>query len=166
MSEHRRSERSKSHAFRDTLGRSFSRVKNAITRSSRPSSPHPGGLAALLVDMQSPSPMKSQTTDQINDVQPTSHQMQDVDMQSPGSLVPTISPASTAVNTASSAITRPIAVDTLKEAGNTAWTSLETALRVLEKSMDAFPPLKSAVGELVTCLDVIQVSSRSRSVTG
>jgi len=39
-----------------------------------------------------------------------------------------------------------------------AWHGLETALRVLEKSADAFPPLKSAVGGLVACLDVVQVS--------
>ena len=39
-----------------------------------------------------------------------------------------------------------------------AWRGLETALRVLEKSADAFPPLKSAVGGLVACLDVVQVS--------
>jgi len=39
-----------------------------------------------------------------------------------------------------------------------AWHGLETALRVLEKSADAFPPLKSAVGGLVACLDVVEVS--------
>jgi hypothetical protein len=33
-----------------------------------------------------------------------------------------------------------------------------TALRLLEKSADAFPPLKSAVGGLVACLDLAQVS--------
>jgi len=45
-----------------------------------------------------------------------------------------------------------------KEGLNVAWHGLETALRVLEKSADAFPPLKSAVGGLVACLDVVQVS--------
>jgi len=33
-----------------------------------------------------------------------------------------------------------------------------TALRLLEKSADAFPPLKSAVSGLVACLDLAQVS--------
>ncbi len=38
-----------------------------------------------------------------------------------------------------------------------AWKGLETALRLLEKSAGAFPPLKSAVGGLVACLDLTQV---------
>jgi len=45
-----------------------------------------------------------------------------------------------------------------KEGLNIAWHGLETALRVLEKSADAFPPLKSAVGGLIACLDVVQVT--------
>ena len=47
-----------------------------------------------------------------------------------------------------------------KEGFSVAWHGLETVLRVLEKSADAFPPLKSAVGGLVACLDVVQVSHR------
>ncbi|GJJ12146.1 hypothetical protein Clacol_006387 [Clathrus columnatus] len=35
-----------------------------------------------------------------------------------------------------------------------AWNALETALRILEKSADAFPPLKSCVGGLVALLDL------------
>ncbi|KAF4609673.1 hypothetical protein D9613_012022 [Agrocybe pediades] len=42
----------------------------------------------------------------------------------------------------------------------TAWKSTEVALRVLEKSADAFPPLKSAVAGLVACLDL------AKNVTG
>ena len=41
---------------------------------------------------------------------------------------------------------------------NVAWHGLQTALRVLEKSADVFPPLKSVVGGLVACLDIVQVS--------
>jgi len=37
------------------------------------------------------------------------------------------------------------------------WNGLQTALGVLKESSDAFPPLKSAVGGLVACLNVIQV---------
>jgi len=37
-------------------------------------------------------------------------------------------------------------------------SGLLTALRVLETSAGAFPPLKSAVGGLVACLDLAQVS--------
>jgi hypothetical protein len=37
---------------------------------------------------------------------------------------------------------------------------LLTALRLLERSADAFPPLKSAVGGLIACVDLAQVSHR------
>ena len=37
------------------------------------------------------------------------------------------------------------------------WNVLETALRLLEKSADAFPPLKSTIGGLLACLDQAQV---------
>ncbi|KAF4613913.1 hypothetical protein D9613_008176 [Agrocybe pediades] len=42
----------------------------------------------------------------------------------------------------------------------TAWKATEVALRVLEKSADAFPPLKAAAGVLVACLDL------AKNVTG
>ncbi|KAF9560736.1 WD40 repeat-like protein [Agrocybe pediades] len=42
----------------------------------------------------------------------------------------------------------------LTESGKTVWKSMEVALRLLEKSAEAFPPLKSAVGGLVACLDL------------
>ncbi|KAF4609654.1 hypothetical protein D9613_012003 [Agrocybe pediades] len=41
-----------------------------------------------------------------------------------------------------------------------AWKATEVALRLLEKSADAFPPLKAAVGGLVACLDL------AKNVTG
>ena len=44
-----------------------------------------------------------------------------------------------------------------KKAWRAAWKGLETALRLLEKSADACPPLKSAVGGLVASLDLTQV---------
>ena len=47
--------------------------------------------------------------------------------------------------------------DKLKRAWGVTWSGLETALRLLERSADAFPPLKSAVGGLVACLDLAQV---------
>jgi len=36
------------------------------------------------------------------------------------------------------------------------WNGLQTALGVLKESSDVFPPLKSAVGGLVACLNVVQ----------
>jgi hypothetical protein len=46
----------------------------------------------------------------------------------------------------------------IKKAWGVTQSGLLTALRLLEKSADAFPPLKSAVGGLVACLDLAQVS--------
>ena len=48
--------------------------------------------------------------------------------------------------------------DKIKKAWGVTRSALMTALRLLEKSADAFPPLKSAVGGLVACLDLAQVS--------
>ncbi|KAF4609653.1 hypothetical protein D9613_012004 [Agrocybe pediades] len=42
----------------------------------------------------------------------------------------------------------------LKDSAKTAWKATEMALRLLEKNADGFPPLKTAVGVLVTCLDL------------
>ena len=47
--------------------------------------------------------------------------------------------------------------DWLVKAGSVGGKGLVTALRLLEKSADAFPPLKSAVGGLLACLDLAQV---------
>ena len=46
----------------------------------------------------------------------------------------------------------------VKKAWDVTRSGLVTALRLLEKSADAFPPLKSVVGGLVACLDLAQVS--------
>jgi len=48
--------------------------------------------------------------------------------------------------------------DKLKKAWGVTLNGVKTALRLLERSADAFPPLKSAVGGLVACLDLAQVS--------
>lgn len=53
---------------------------------------------------------------------------------------------------------RPSQQSAFVKAGSVAWKGLETALRLLERSADAFPPLKSAVGGLVACLDLTQVN--------
>ncbi|KAF4609723.1 hypothetical protein D9613_011955 [Agrocybe pediades] len=42
----------------------------------------------------------------------------------------------------------------LKDSAKTAWKATETVLRLLEKNADGFPPLKTAVSALVTCLDL------------
>ncbi|KAF4613239.1 hypothetical protein D9613_010773 [Agrocybe pediades] len=40
--------------------------------------------------------------------------------------------------------------------GSLPWKAMQTALRLLQKNSDGFPPLKIAVGVLVTCLDLTQ----------
>jgi hypothetical protein len=46
----------------------------------------------------------------------------------------------------------------IKKAWGVTQSGLLTALRLLERSADAFPPLKSAVGGLIACVDLAQVS--------
>jgi hypothetical protein len=46
----------------------------------------------------------------------------------------------------------------IKKAWGVTQSALLTALRLLERSADAFPPLKSAVGGLIACVDLAQVS--------
>ena len=48
--------------------------------------------------------------------------------------------------------------DVLEGSKSVEWKRLDTALRFLEKSADACPPLKSAIGGLVACVDQTQVS--------
>jgi hypothetical protein len=59
----------------------------------------------------------------------------------------------------------PVTANGPSEAWSMARSGLEVTLRLLEKSADAFPPLKSAVGGLVACLDVIQESYGCRFTT-
>ena len=47
--------------------------------------------------------------------------------------------------------------DKFKKSWDMTRSVFETGLRLLEKSADAFPPLKSTVGGLVACLDLAQV---------
>jgi hypothetical protein len=44
-----------------------------------------------------------------------------------------------------------------KKAGKAAWTGLEGALNALHITSKVFPPLQSAVGEVIACLDIVQV---------
>ena len=55
--------------------------------------------------------------------------------------------------------------DALVKARSVACNGLETALRLLEKSADAFPPLKSAAGGLLACLDLFEVGYRLRFIS-
>jgi hypothetical protein len=88
--------------------------------------------------------------------QPVRHEVPDATGQSLGSLG--ASSSSAVANTVSATSPKPTTLDKVKEAGNTAWNGLEAALRVLETSADVFPPLKSAVGGFVSCLDIVEAS--------
>jgi hypothetical protein len=46
---------------------------------------------------------------------------------------------------------------TAERRGYVAWAGLETALRLLKKSSDVFPPLGSAIDGLLKCLDIFEV---------
>lgn len=47
------------------------------------------------------------------------------------------------------------------ERGRTqSWASLETALQTLHRTAKVFPPLRSAVGTLISSLDIVQVSMK------
>ena len=74
--------------------------------------------------------------------------------RSQDAILPTLRPFSQQ----SSSRPEPNTSDELKKAWGVTWSVLETALRLLAKSADAFPPLKSAVSGLVACLDLAQVA--------
>ncbi|CAE7231665.1 unnamed protein product [Rhizoctonia solani] len=45
---------------------------------------------------------------------------------------------------------------------NAAWSRLTKSLRALETSVELFPPLKSAVGAFIGCLDIVQKAAQNR----
>ncbi|CAE6437648.1 unnamed protein product [Rhizoctonia solani] len=63
----------------------------------------------------------------------------------------------TASNASSTAVKVPP-----RENSGTAWERLSSSLSVLEKSLGLFPPLKSAIGSLVGCLEVVKVAASNR----
>jgi len=71
---------------------------------------------------------------------------------------PQHSSAGAAPTPASLASPAPISVNKPSEAWTVTRSGLETTVRLLERSMDVFPPLKSALGGLVGCLDLIHVN--------
>ncbi|KDN38560.1 hypothetical protein RSAG8_09449, partial [Rhizoctonia solani AG-8 WAC10335] len=51
----------------------------------------------------------------------------------------------------------------VKNLGKPTWSGVETTLRTLEKSTEAFPPLSSIINELVACLDKIEEATVFRT---
>jgi|SRR6266545_3314898 len=60
-------------------------------------------------------------------------------------------------NSSQQSFSEPNTSDKIKKAWGVTLSGLETGLWLLAKSADGFPPLKSAVGGLVACLDLAQV---------
>jgi hypothetical protein len=142
------------------IRRGFDFIPEVLNPSSRPSSPHPSGPVALSAESPSSAPSGNPiaATDPASHLsnpipqpeQSTSHLPASSSTPGPSSGPGTVNPVP-----ATSAGTN--TTKWLKGVGNAAWTGFESALRVLDKSADAYPPLKSAVGRFLACLDIIQV---------
>ena len=52
-----------------------------------------------------------------------------------------------------------------KKAGADAWSGLKTALQLLEKTSDVFPPVKSAVGGFLGVVDMFEVSALTSHIS-
>jgi len=140
-----------------SLQRGFNRVRDAILPNSRPHSPSlPVSSASILNDDRSlsifsnPHPSSALLgTDFANKVGQTpgveGNRSQDA-------FFPTSCPSSQQISHPETSTSYKIEM-----AWGVTRSGLMTALRLLEKSADAFPPLKSAVGGLVACLNLAQV---------
>ena len=134
-------------------------LKNIFNRSSSRSraSPHPGVVsqAASPADTRTSSPQPASVpVEPTADARPSSPHLPTVGGPSHAETRPS-STTSASVPGASSASV----ADKIKAIARVAGSGLETTVRLLDKSADACPPLKSAVGGLVACLDLAQVSS-------
>jgi len=145
--------------------RFLNRVKGVFQPNSRPPPPSTSKPDHAAGD-SSPSPRPSPSPNPSTIV-PAPAQIREPTGQSEAPSTSNAGPALSMATTASLATPAAPTATANKpsEAWSLAWTGLETTLRLLEKSADAFPPLKSAVGGFVACLDVIQASLDSRFTT-
>jgi hypothetical protein len=126
--------------------RVFNQVRDSILPNSRSSSTLPGASTANI-----PNDVPGVVRDRSQYAILSTHHS----FSQRSSAVPVANSADKVEQ--SSSHPEPNTSDKLKKAWGVTWSGLETALRLLEKSADAFPPLKSAVGGLVACLDLAQV---------
>jgi len=134
-------------------------LKNIFNRPSSRSRapPNPGVVsqAASPADTRTSSPQPASVpVETTPDTRPSLPHLPTADRPSHAETRPS-STTSASVPGASSAGV----ADKIKAIARVAGSGLETTIRLLEKSADACPPLKSAVGGLVACLDLAQVSS-------
>ena len=164
-------------SLRKSLGRVVDRALGAILPISRPSSPHsaalpgtstanaPNDAPGVVRDRSHNLILSSPSERSFALLQAVANSANKIG-EPPGvegnrsqdAILPTFCPSSQ-----QSSHREPNTSDKLKNAWSVTWSGLETALRILEKSADAFPPLKSAVGGLVACLDLAQVGYRTNS---
>lgn len=142
---------SKRDRARETVRSGMRWVKQAL---QPPSSPR-------IVSRRSPSPAPPRDPSQIVTSRPISRPVLDVTghVAQPSTEGNATILAGTYVSSPKSG-----ACDQLKETRQAAWSRLEMALQALEKGSRAFPPLKSAVSELLACLDIIKVGDDSHSM--
>jgi len=136
-----------------SLRRGFNRVRDAIlpdSRSHSPALPESSTANVPNDDSISSTPSALLVIDSADKFGETpgverSH--------SQGAIFPTSYPSSQRISHPDTRTSHKI-----EKAWDVTRSGLMTALRLLEKSAGAFPPLKSAVGGLVACLDLAQVS--------
>jgi len=133
---------------RDRAKRILKNIFNRLSSRSR-ASPHPAVVsqAASPADARTSSPQPASVpVETTPDTRPSSPHL------------PTSGRPSHAETRPSGASSAGVA-NKIKAIARVAGNGLETTIRLLEKSAAACPPLESAVGGLVACLDLAQVSS-------
>ena len=168
--------KSRTRAFLKRSGKAIGDRFNTIFTTSRPSSPQPPALPDPNLNTTNPlpEPLGVAANQSCDAILPNSH-TPSLDTSAHARINPANAEAVTGVETSrprsdehsrsdrlsqGSSSTHPgdNYSDRLVKAGSVAWKALEMALRLLNESADACPPLKSAVGGLVDCLDLTHVS--------
>jgi hypothetical protein len=109
------------------------------------------------VQSRAPSPSPSGTPNQTAAAQSIPCQTPNPAGPSAGPSRAGANPAGGATNVTSATNPKPTTLGKAKKAGKAAWTGLEGALNALHITSKVFPPLQSAIGEVIGCLDIVQV---------
>ncbi|KAF8600545.1 hypothetical protein BDV93DRAFT_510738 [Ceratobasidium sp. AG-I] len=132
--------------------------------SSRPASPHLRDTSASTVDLRPPPIALSRSPSLVAITQPVSLVTSIIGAPAtvPSSVdgIPAVTVTEPSAQSAS--VSEPSTGNKLKKAGITAWIVLKLALDALEKSSDAFPPLKSAVAAFNACLSIVENAAANR----
>ncbi|KDR82348.1 hypothetical protein GALMADRAFT_817810 [Galerina marginata CBS 339.88] len=140
-------------SIRKSLRRGLDRARDTIFPTSRSSSKHSAaGTTAANIPNGAPG-VPSSALPVAKSVDKVGKTPGVTGNQFRGTILPT--PSTPSQQTSSPP--EPNTSDKLKTARDVTWSALKAALRLLGKSADACPPLKSAVGVLVACLDLAQV---------